>query len=188
MKFNALVVAAMVITSVNAAGEGGLLSCFGLGCRPGKSKDPEPEADLLCDFIDAELSLLWENVNVLNLKFEELDLDFHKIMMEKGDDEKYERGKRGKKGKKNKKAKKNSLKAKLIQDWLKSHPEAIPDLQKIKAEYDGYEETLHGIWKRLEETKCPVGHFEQLYSEEMTQMGYFPNWKDAKGRNILGDQ
>ncbi|KAH6600812.1 hypothetical protein BASA61_002231 [Batrachochytrium salamandrivorans] len=33
MKFNALVVAAMVITSVNAAGKGGLWSCFGLGCR-----------------------------------------------------------------------------------------------------------------------------------------------------------
>ncbi|KAH6594843.1 hypothetical protein BASA50_006317 [Batrachochytrium salamandrivorans] len=32
MKFNALVVAAMVITSVNAAGEGGLLSCLGRIC------------------------------------------------------------------------------------------------------------------------------------------------------------
>ncbi|KAH6579657.1 hypothetical protein BASA61_010089 [Batrachochytrium salamandrivorans] len=39
MKFNVLVVAAMVITSVNAAGEGGLLSCFGLGCGP-KSRVP----------------------------------------------------------------------------------------------------------------------------------------------------
>ncbi|KAH6566126.1 hypothetical protein BASA62_006882 [Batrachochytrium salamandrivorans] len=35
MKFNALVVAAMVITSVNAAGKGGLLGCFGLGCGSG---------------------------------------------------------------------------------------------------------------------------------------------------------
>ncbi|KAH9263680.1 hypothetical protein BASA83_012891 [Batrachochytrium salamandrivorans] len=35
MKFNALVAAAMVITSVNAAGEGGLMSCFGLGCGSG---------------------------------------------------------------------------------------------------------------------------------------------------------
>ncbi|KAH6594815.1 hypothetical protein BASA50_006289 [Batrachochytrium salamandrivorans] len=57
MKFNALVVAAMVITSVNAAGKGGLLGCFGLGCGSGsessqdwsdddsESKNPENTAD-----------------------------------------------------------------------------------------------------------------------------------------------
>ncbi|KAH9247189.1 hypothetical protein BASA84_000812 [Batrachochytrium salamandrivorans] len=39
MKFNALVVAAMVITSVNAAGKGGFWSCFGLSCGP-KSRVP----------------------------------------------------------------------------------------------------------------------------------------------------
>ncbi|KAH6602770.1 hypothetical protein BASA61_000802 [Batrachochytrium salamandrivorans] len=43
MKFNALVVAAMVITSVNAAEEGGFLSCFGINCVLSKSKKSEPK-------------------------------------------------------------------------------------------------------------------------------------------------
>ncbi|KAH9257411.1 hypothetical protein BASA83_000896 [Batrachochytrium salamandrivorans] len=44
MKLNVLVVAAMVVTSVNAAGKGGLLSCFGLSCGSGSgSSNNEPD-------------------------------------------------------------------------------------------------------------------------------------------------
>ncbi|KAH6568653.1 hypothetical protein BASA62_005339 [Batrachochytrium salamandrivorans] len=183
MKFNALVVAAMVITSVNAAGEGGFLSCFGLSCRSGKSKDPEPEANPICNSIKAELHTLWIDISVLNREFREQMPSFYGLMMmEKDAKGMHERGKRGKKDKK------GHLKAKMIQDWLKSHPEAIPDLQKIKAKSIGFKAEYNDIWKRFDKNKCRARRFERLSSKEMTQMGYFPNWKDAKGRNILGDQ
>ncbi|KAH6566122.1 hypothetical protein BASA82_000804 [Batrachochytrium salamandrivorans] len=158
----------------------------------GKPQYPDPEASLLCDFIDVELSLLWENVNELNLKFKELDLDFYRMTMEwdEGEDEEYKKGKRGKrskKHKKSKKAKKDSLKVKMMEEWLKLNDEFIPKLRETKTEYDGYKANLYGIWERLDETKCPVGHFEELHSEEMTRNEYFPKWKDTKGKNILGE-
>ncbi|KAH9257403.1 hypothetical protein BASA81_004328 [Batrachochytrium salamandrivorans] len=98
MKFNVLVVAAMVITS-------------------GKSKDPKPEANPICDSIEAELYALWGNINVLNREFREQMPSFYGLMMMKKDAKgMHERGKQGKKDKK------GHLKAKMIQDWLKSHP------------------------------------------------------------------
>ncbi|KAH9276767.1 hypothetical protein BASA83_000902 [Batrachochytrium salamandrivorans] len=183
MKFNALVVAAMVITSVNAAGKRGLLSCFRGICGLGKSKDPKPEANPICDSIEAELYALWGNINVLNREFREQMPSFYGLMMMKKDAKgMHERGKQGKKDKK------GHLKAKMIQAWLKSHPEAIPDLQKIKAKSIGFKAEYNDIWKRFDKNKCQARRFERLSSKEMAKMGYFPKWKDAKGRNILGDQ
>ncbi|KAH9267080.1 hypothetical protein BASA84_000805 [Batrachochytrium salamandrivorans] len=184
MKFNALVVAAMVITSVNAAGEGGLLSCFGGICGSGKPQDP------ICDSIEAELALLWDKVIDLNNEFQEQLPRFYRIMMMKeGNDEKGNKGKRGKKGKKDKKVEeeeKINLKDEQIRTWFNVYPKAIPDLQGFKSKYDSLEKERNEILKRLDESECPET-FRQSPLKELAKQGHVPKWYDEYGVNFLGE-
>ncbi|KAH6579649.1 hypothetical protein BASA61_010081 [Batrachochytrium salamandrivorans] len=189
MKLNALVVAAMVITSVNAAGKGGLLSCFGGICGSGKSKDLEPEEDPVCDSIEAELYALWGNINVLNDEFrEQLPRSYRIMMMEEGNDEKGNKGKRGKKSKKDKEEENINSKDQEIRVWLEVYFKDIPDLQVFKAKYDDFEETLDGIWARLGNNECMNRGIKHISLKELAKQGHVPKWYDENGVNFLSKQ
>ncbi|KAH6561563.1 hypothetical protein BASA62_009724 [Batrachochytrium salamandrivorans] len=94
MKFNVLVVAAMVITSVNAGGKGRLPSCLGGRCTsrsgsrkglleheegPPQESDPN-ETGPTCDDLEAKLRGLYDNISVRNSRVW-LDMpELYKIM------------------------------------------------------------------------------------------------------------
>ncbi|KAH6575116.1 hypothetical protein BASA83_000916 [Batrachochytrium salamandrivorans] len=182
MKLNALVVAAMVITSVNAAGKGGLLSCFGGICGSGKSKDP------ICVRNNVKLFTLWDKVIDLDGEFQEQLPSFYNIItMGEGEDEKGKRVKKGKKEEKVEEKEKINSKDEQIRVWLESHPEAIPDLRKIKSKYDMLEKERCKIWARLGNNECMNGGFKHTSLKELTRRGYLPKWYDENGVDFLGE-
>ncbi|KAH9276724.1 hypothetical protein BASA83_000859 [Batrachochytrium salamandrivorans] len=152
----------------------------------GKSKDPELEANPICDSIKTELSLLWVKIGDLNREFYGRMPGLYSLLMTKGG-KRVKKGKRFKKIKKEEKDRKDSLKDKQIQVWFTLNSRLILKLQEIKEKYDDFGKDRDEILKRLDENECPKT-FKRVSLEELTQKGYLPNWKDSKGRDILGDQ
>ncbi|KAH9267407.1 hypothetical protein BASA83_009946 [Batrachochytrium salamandrivorans] len=65
-----------------------------------------------------------------------------------------------------------------MQEWRKLHPEAIPRLQEIKAEYISLEQEHSEIWARFDENNCDTERLKRFSSEGMKKEGCFPEWDD----------
>ncbi|KAH6569653.1 hypothetical protein BASA60_008162 [Batrachochytrium salamandrivorans] len=91
LNLRTLVVAAMAITSVNAAGSGGLLGCFGRICRSRPNQKFEPKTDLICDPIVYEFRALWITIYDFDYKFSQEMTEFHNLIAGKKDDLKIEK-------------------------------------------------------------------------------------------------
>ncbi|KAH6575114.1 hypothetical protein BASA62_002092, partial [Batrachochytrium salamandrivorans] len=211
MKLNVLVVAAIVITSVNAGLLDEVMGCVGLGCgsgsgssedEPGKPQDPKPEANPICDDINAKLPLLWDKVYALNREFWKEMPSFNRMMMMKKDakgmnekSEKNEKGKKSKKAKKDEKGKEVEevekaeeveefeevdLRAEMIREWLKWNPVFIPDLRNFKAKYDGLRKDYDEVLERLNKNGCSTRYFDLASLEEIAKRGDLPDWYDEK--------
>ncbi|KAH9248821.1 hypothetical protein BASA81_013478 [Batrachochytrium salamandrivorans] len=106
MKFNALVVAAMVITSVNARGRDDPVR---LRIMVNESQDSEPEENPICDNILDELFTLWDDVIDLDSEFQERMSVLYGLIMTKADS-----------------------KTERIRAWLELYPGDIPKLREVK--------------------------------------------------------
>ncbi|KAH6576666.1 hypothetical protein BASA61_003464 [Batrachochytrium salamandrivorans] len=168
MKVNVLVTAAMVITSVNAAGKEGLRGCFRGICgsgseapfglrvyplfpkkRPAHDSDtpqvPGPiEKDLICNPLLLELAVAWTDIDVFNYKFETQEERFCKLIMGQNTGEISD----GLDVIDDEEGKEVALRAAAIKNWIKSHPEDIPRLREIQAEYISLEKVYREIWAR----------------------------------------
>ncbi|KAH6566405.1 hypothetical protein BASA61_005532 [Batrachochytrium salamandrivorans] len=178
MKFNALVVAAMVITSVNASGKGRPSEVEDNGGRskpgpsqnppvykPNESQDSEPEENPICDNILDELFTLWDDVIDLDSEFQERMSVLYGLIMTKADS-----------------------KTERIRAWLELYPGDIPKLREVKEKYTGFEANRGEIWERLDKNKCPTRYFDLVSQEAMTKDKYFPKWYDSDGADILRKQ
>ncbi|KAH6570007.1 hypothetical protein BASA60_001856 [Batrachochytrium salamandrivorans] len=171
MKFKALVVAAMVITSVNAvwhekgAGYSGDHDDeLGSVSPPGLlGNDPNPpqesgatEYDPKCDPILSELDSLQEKVEEVYLK----------LLRQIPDSYKQETGL-------------NGLSHPELQGWLKQCYKDNPELQPIKQELIELEEKNRVAWIELVTEGCSIESRPYLMSpEDMIKRGYFSKWYD----------
>ncbi|KAH6596398.1 hypothetical protein BASA50_005104 [Batrachochytrium salamandrivorans] len=178
MKFNALVVAAMVITSVSASGKGrprGFLKKGG-GMTGSESleklvieDDSESEPPQDSQRHGATQRLSWSSMG------QSLGSVFSS------------------KSSRNKPSTPQnpvciSIEDELCTFWDKVYDlNSIPDLQGFKAKYDSLEKERDDILKRFDENECPKT-FKQLSLKEITKQGNFPKWYDENDVNFLGDQ
>ncbi|KAH9245383.1 hypothetical protein BASA81_017147 [Batrachochytrium salamandrivorans] len=151
--------------------------------------------DPVCDPIVAELRTSLDKFSDLNHEFRKHAPDFHKLM--RREDEKWEdaasgyanetvkKNKKGRKSKKGKKNKKDDLNHEEIQKWIRENPVAIPKLQEIKTESISLKKCHFVIWEQLLDSKCPTEGLEYLSPAGMKRRGYFLQWKDEKGVDIL---
>ncbi|KAH6574715.1 hypothetical protein BASA50_007630 [Batrachochytrium salamandrivorans] len=217
MKFNALVVAAMVITSVNAGRRGGFRGWLGGGRmtgsesreRPGGSQDLDPakkelgsgsgdddtgkelvsypngayvkggsgnksngvvgvEPSPICALIASKLYDLWNEIDDFDFVFRSQMLTYYRLMV------------RGDKNDEN-----GDLNFEEARVWLKFHPEAIPELQEIKAKYTGFEGNYYKTWAELAENNCLTEKLKSISPKEMIKQRYFPQWQDENGVDIF---
>ncbi|KAH6576653.1 hypothetical protein BASA60_004402 [Batrachochytrium salamandrivorans] len=75
-----------------------------------------------------------------------------------------------------------------IQKWIESHPEAIPRLREIQAEYISLEKDHLVIWAKLVDSKCSTERLETLSPEYMKKDGYFPEWDFETNLMSFDDQ
>ncbi|KAH6596143.1 hypothetical protein BASA50_005349 [Batrachochytrium salamandrivorans] len=184
MKVRVLVAAAMVITSINADGDGGFLSCLGISCRSGSESSSykwsrrtrlKPiKKDPKCHPIVEELHTSREKLDALDHRFRTHAPDFHKLMMGE-----ITKGKKGKK---------HNLNPREIQKYIEANPEAIPGLREIKVESISLKEGHLGIWEKLLGNDCPTGGLKRLSPENMEKEGHFLDWYDNNGMDILSKQ
>ncbi|KAH6568714.1 hypothetical protein BASA62_005314 [Batrachochytrium salamandrivorans] len=140
-------------------------------------------------------ALHWSKFSDLNHEFRKHAPDFHKLM--RREDEKWEdaasgyanetvkKNKKGRKSKKGKKNKKDDLNHEEIQKWIRENPAAIPGLQEIKTESISLKKCHFVIWEQLLDSKCPTEGLEYLSPAGMKRRGYFLDWYDEKGVDIL---
>ncbi|KAH6564890.1 hypothetical protein BASA61_003326 [Batrachochytrium salamandrivorans] len=178
MKFNALVVAAMVIASVNA----GLINQppSGIDNSGDKSVSSPPsnsieagedehirlkliKKDPKCDIIVAELRTSLETIRDLDIAFLNRYPKFMKLMI--GNGKKWEDKKMGEDG--DEKDKKHALRIEARQKWTGSHPVAISGLQEFKKRSISLKKGHGKFWKQLKDNKCSTEGLKQLSPEYM---------------------
>ncbi|KAH9249219.1 hypothetical protein BASA81_013068 [Batrachochytrium salamandrivorans] len=179
MKFNTLVVAAMVITSVNAGGHKRVRGWFAR--RGGMSKDkPQDywitkekqdtgsnasESHPICDPIALKL-------DGLRLKIKDRSNGFWKYMplsprlLQTGD----ESGNVNGDYRRNKNDQENELKIKERQDPFTSYRINNPKLKKIKTEITGLKKKYSRVWTKFEKAKCSTKHRQLVSPEEITKI------------------
>ncbi|KAH9272514.1 hypothetical protein BASA83_005323 [Batrachochytrium salamandrivorans] len=165
MKFRTLVVAAMAITSVNAAGSGGLLGCFGRICRSRPNQKFEPKTDLICDPIVYEFRALWITIYDFDYKFSQEMTEFYNLIAGKKDD----------------------LKIEKLREWIGSNPKAIPKLKEIRTVYIGLEKNYSELWERIVQKGCQNERFERISPLALKTKGYFPQWYSRDGVDIFDE-
>ncbi|KAH6581417.1 hypothetical protein BASA60_002437 [Batrachochytrium salamandrivorans] len=190
MKFNALVVAAMVITSVNAGGRGGFKSFLdkvGRMMRSGSSygtlkndletepsqnppvNEPRPRPPRnsprqVPDLYEILRKERHKEFNNLIKLIELTEGEFEKI---EDDEDKVEDDEGADDG----------LIAEKVHIWMGSNLGAISDLESIKAEYDSLEEEYRESWKVLNDNNCMAELFKYLSPDHMVKLGYLPKWR-----------
>ncbi|KAH6566982.1 hypothetical protein BASA62_006399 [Batrachochytrium salamandrivorans] len=224
MKFNALVVAAMVITSVNAGGRKGFPGCFGRRCglrsavkhvplknepglkpvEPQKSEDddfvtpafdlsgydldsmfphgipedgwnvtinPDPKKDPICNPILEQLSTIRINGLKLNGAFGRMLPTVFNIMTEENDEEESDK-EESVKGK----GHKEDPKAEKIRRFLKSNPESLSTLERIRNRYTELQDAYGTTWEILVRSECPTEKLQHWTPETMIKDEYFFDW------------
>ncbi|KAH6589489.1 hypothetical protein BASA50_009998 [Batrachochytrium salamandrivorans] len=171
MKFNALVVAAMVIASVNAGGADELP--VGLSTVENIPQIPEPKKLPICEGLKLRLDELWDRAAILESELQDQLPEYLNLM--KGLDlngEKIEEGQLG------------SEQA-AAYSALDSKDMVI--LKTFDEEYGGVMEDYGMTWGEFER-KCPAESRGVLSLEEMVQKGQFLQLPDAYGVTASSEQ
>ncbi|KAH9263546.1 hypothetical protein BASA83_013068 [Batrachochytrium salamandrivorans] len=188
MKFNALVVAAMVITSVNAGGRKGFPGCFGRRCglrsavkhvplknepglKPNVTINPDPKKDPICNPILEQLSTIRINGLKLNGAFGRMLPTVFNIMTEENDEEESDK-EESVKGK----GHKEDPKAEKIRRFLKSNPESLSTLERIRNRYTELQDAYGTTWEILVRSECPTEKLQHWTPETMIKDEYFFDW------------
>ncbi|KAH6566426.1 hypothetical protein BASA62_006704 [Batrachochytrium salamandrivorans] len=175
--------------------------------KPGKIQVPEPrKKDPVCDPIARELHASWKKISVFDKTFSKQIPDFYKLLRkerEKKDDkdmmkmrmaklrEEYgveEMSEGEEEMDEEERIKAEALIVEAIQKWIESHPEAIPRLREIQAEYISLEKDHLVIWAKLVDSKCSTERLETLSPEYMKKDGYFPEWDFETNLMSFDDQ
>ncbi|KAH6563559.1 hypothetical protein BASA50_008626 [Batrachochytrium salamandrivorans] len=188
MKFQALVVAAMVIASVNAglpdklpseaensSDESGSVSEQNLLPKDGdafqalrrtkkeeKGQNPivyNTDNDRTCTILLIELRDLYQDIVFLHGLFHEQML----ISLDSKD-------------------KVNNMNTEEIEDHSTFQDEAASELEGIKKELASLEQTYHKTWDQFVGIGCSVESHISLSPEEMAKNGYFTKWQDEATR------
>ncbi|KAH6588427.1 hypothetical protein BASA61_005928, partial [Batrachochytrium salamandrivorans] len=190
MKFNALVVAAMVITSVSAGGRGGFKSFLDRVGRmmrsgssynslendsePGPSQNsqrhkpkPGPPRNSPRRVPDLYNIMRKERHKEFNNLMKMIELAEGNVEKIEDDEDKVEDDEGADDG----------LIAAKVQTWVGSNPGAIPYLESIRAEYDSLEEEYREGWKALSDNNCMTELLEYLSPDHMVKLGYLPKWR-----------
>ncbi|KAH6594515.1 hypothetical protein BASA50_006464 [Batrachochytrium salamandrivorans] len=184
MKVNVFVAAAMVITSVSASGDGGLLRCLGRICGSGESQEPT-KPNPKCAPLLLELASLWADIDAFNCRSETQDERFFKLVTGQNTGEISDGLGVGN----DRKGGEGVLRAAAIQKHIKSNPGDIPRLREIQAESLSLEKNYREIWAKLKKSKCVTKELKRTSSpKNMEKEGNFPKWKDAKGKDIFRKQ
>ncbi|KAH9272570.1 hypothetical protein BASA83_005070 [Batrachochytrium salamandrivorans] len=150
MKFNVLVVAAMVITSVNAGGKGRLPSCLGGRCTsrselrkglleheegPPQESDPN-EAEPTCDDLEEKLRGLYDTISARNSRVW-LDMPELYEIMKSNMDRKIGNVKSGVETEVTQKSNENEARKSIytrVQDWFRLHFEYKFKIEQFRQE------------------------------------------------------
>ncbi|KAH9268552.1 hypothetical protein BASA84_000157 [Batrachochytrium salamandrivorans] len=172
MKFNALVVAAMVITSVNAGLWRSTMGCFGHSCRlrsassqgsldsdSDESQESEAKTNPICLAIAMQLFALWNDMGILDYRLHNPMQASHDLIEND--------------------IKKGKLRAKgmVAYSELNSEDQAKPE--NIEQGLVDLEQSYRQTWKELIKNKCSIESFFLLFPKEMEEQGHFPRWQDG---------
>ncbi|KAH6592837.1 hypothetical protein BASA50_007803 [Batrachochytrium salamandrivorans] len=204
MKFNVLVVAAMVITSVNAGGKGRLPSCLGGRCTsrsgsrkglleheegPPQESDPN-ETGPTCDDLEAKLRGLYDNISVRNSRVW-LDMpELYKIM--KGNmGRMVENVKSGVETEVAQKSHENEVRKSIymrVQDWFRLHFEYKLKIRKIRQEITDLLKQHLETWEGFLRTDCLATKDGRFSSENMLEDLPLVRWhyKTAQAQDTNG--
>ncbi|KAH9248248.1 hypothetical protein BASA81_014094 [Batrachochytrium salamandrivorans] len=185
--------------------------------KPGKIHEPIKK-DPVCDPIARELHASWKKISVFDKTFSKQIPDFYKLLrkerekkddkdmmkmrmaklreeygveeMSEGEEEMDEVGMSEDEEEMNEeeRIKAEALIVEAIQKWIESHPEAIPRLREIQAEYISLEKDHLVIWAKLVDSKCSTERLETLSPEYMKKDGYFPEWDFETNLMSFDDQ
>ncbi|KAH6561561.1 hypothetical protein BASA60_008702 [Batrachochytrium salamandrivorans] len=143
MRVDVLVVAAMVITSVNAKWFDILLGCFWGRCKSSTSQKPDhPKKTPVCDSIVKELEVLLGRAYVFDLTIEAQMPILSNIIKEEGGS--------------------SASKIKRVEDWFKSHLEDKDTIEKMRDEHTDLMEHYYETWGRFSGSGCLVENFMEL--------------------------
>ncbi|KAH6564983.1 hypothetical protein BASA82_000069 [Batrachochytrium salamandrivorans] len=195
MKFNVLVVAAMVITSVSAGGRKGGRSGSAVKHVPLKNEpEPEPpspqgppddkpagfryfppnERPQICKDILEDIYKTWDYLQKVNNGFENRLPTVYDMMTEKSNEEESVKGK----GHKNSRAEK-------VQGFLQLRPDLIPKMEQIRARSIELEGTYCSIWGKFVSTECSTEGLEHLSPATMLSFDYFLDWNFDFQANLI---
>ncbi|KAH6568295.1 hypothetical protein BASA61_004446 [Batrachochytrium salamandrivorans] len=152
MRVNVLIVAAMVITSVNANWLDRLLGRFWSRCTSCISQEFDPpEEDPVCDSIVIELEVLWGRTYVLDLTIQTQMPILSNIIKEEGGS--------------------SASKIKKVEDWFKSHSEDKDTIGEMRNEHTDLMEQYYKVWKRFSGSGCLVEKFMELSPDNNDKKG-----------------
>ncbi|KAH9276285.1 hypothetical protein BASA83_000964 [Batrachochytrium salamandrivorans] len=189
MKFNALVVAAMVITSVNAVRYEGLPSGYdelpseaeysggrsttvvtegssGNGQNPPQESEAARKAQICADF-KRRLGDLWDRSVDLEAGFHDQLPEYHNLMKGIGENGRM--------------IKKSQLGPKQVAGYLALNGRNRTILTIFDHEYAGVVGDYGMAWGGFSQNECPTESFSLLSPEEMVGYGHFLQLPDADG-------
>ncbi|KAH6593868.1 hypothetical protein BASA50_007094 [Batrachochytrium salamandrivorans] len=206
MKFNVLVIAAMVITSVSAGKRKGLLSWFRYDGRKSKSGEHErlindgsgslethdpptnPSSmsqaiDLAnkkttCDNIEAKLSKLYSKLNLFDSLFRKQMRDLYMIM---GGDigkrfRKTENGVRTEVTQRSNENETRESRHRKVQDWFKSHPEDQLEVEEMRKDLTDWLGEHLTLWTEFLEIGCSIYGVDRLSPEKVLSRMSLVRW------------
>ncbi|KAH6577556.1 hypothetical protein BASA60_003962 [Batrachochytrium salamandrivorans] len=86
------------------------------------------------------------------------------------------------------KIKAKALRVRLMQEWINLNPGSIPELKEIKAKYTGLEEDYRRVWKEFDESKCVTEEFEHWDPKHILDSGYSPRWHYENDLIVFDEQ
>ncbi|KAH9272604.1 hypothetical protein BASA83_005105 [Batrachochytrium salamandrivorans] len=170
MKFNVLIVAAMVITSVNAGRRKRLPSCLGGRYTSksrvsleltennwGTSQESDPnETGPTCDDLEVKLRDFYDKISARNFITRYNTPDLYRIM-EGNMGSRVENGKDGAETEVAQKSDGNEVQESIytrVEDWLKLHPKYRPRLEQLRQELAKLLEQHLEVWEQFLRKDC----------------------------------
>ncbi|KAH9246288.1 hypothetical protein BASA81_016179 [Batrachochytrium salamandrivorans] len=205
MKFNVLVIAAMVITSANAGGRKGLPGWLGGGGMTGSGSsydtfdnEPEPpsqqdppknpsaevryflpnEKDTICGDIQVKLHRLYDKINNRNELFRFRMSGFYKTIGGNIGVRVWE-GNDGVETEVTQKSNENETsesRDRKVQEWFKSHPEDQPEVEKTRKDLTDWLGEHLTLWTEFLEIGCSTYGVERLSPEKVLSRMSLVRW------------
>ncbi|KAH6576347.1 hypothetical protein BASA60_004547 [Batrachochytrium salamandrivorans] len=161
MKFNILVIAAMVIASD----------------APQESDHTTKKPAQTCGDILKELQILWMGGQNLNNVLQRLLPEFFALIAEESDGEESDEDENDEdESVKGKEHKKEDSKSSRVQSWIELHPEFAKILENIQTKFIELEEAYDKTWQKLLDQGCLVEELQHVSPASAMEKKHFPKW------------